>query len=154
MIVVFVPINSLSLCICICVFPNLKLTCWSFMSWQTLCFFVSLYLFLSQSFTHLSVVCVLVNCTCVLPSWLSQWCERSFSSVEQIVFSHVGLCVLITPEGYFLRIQAICTCTNIAICTRYTYSTYIFNILRFAKKLGYHHIVRFATKEHICPIEA
>ena len=42
-----------------------------------------------KPFSHLLAVCVLVNSTCVIISWLSQWCERGLAPVNKIVLGHV-----------------------------------------------------------------
>ena len=51
-----------------------------------------------KRFTHLLAACVLVNTTCMIISWSSQWCERGLVPLNQIVLGHVGYCVHTTSH--------------------------------------------------------
>ena len=53
-----------------------------------ICVFVCVYL----SSTHLLVVCVLVNSTCMIISWLSESCQRSLGSVNEMIFGDKVWC--------------------------------------------------------------
>ena len=59
----------------------------------------------AKPLTHLLVVCVLVNSTSVIPSWLSQWREMSLGSLFQMVFCHKGFCVNTSGHCYYMITQ-------------------------------------------------
>ena len=49
---------------------------------------------------HFLAFCVLVNATCMIISWLSQWCERSLCSVSQTVMGDQVKCAITTSHHY------------------------------------------------------
>ena len=58
---------------------------------------------------HFLAFCVLVNATCMIISWLSQWCERSLCSVSQMVLGDKVKCVVSTSHHYDIITGLYCT---------------------------------------------
>ena len=62
-----------------------------------------------KPFTHLLAVCIQVNTTCMVKSWLSQLCEISRVAVIQLVFCHIFICVFPTSHHYEIVTDLDCT---------------------------------------------
>ena len=86
---------------------NLKTICLSFSVLVSLflciCFCEFVLFFppsLSESLTHLLVVCILVNSTCMIISWLSQSSQRCLGPICQMVLGHKVASVPATSHHY------------------------------------------------------